>query len=99
MKYLGRTIEVETRAGRTEPAAFEFDGARHVVVEVRQEWFDAAHGATPFAARSWRTRHHREHFVVATDRGALFHLYYDYANHDRPTWVLVKRFEEGTATP
>ena len=99
MKYMGQTSEVETRPGRTEPAAFDVVGERHVVVEVRQEWFDAGHGATPLATRSWRTRHHRKHFVVATDRGALFHLYYDYANRDRPTWVLVKRIEEGTATP
>jgi hypothetical protein len=96
MKYLGREIAVATRPGKTEPAAFDLGGERHVVVEIRRQWFDAGHGATPLAARSWRTRHHRKHFVVATDRGAVFHLYYDYADRARPAWVLVTKEDEAS---
>jgi hypothetical protein len=95
MKYLGRTIDVETVPGKTAPAAFDLGGQRHVVVEVRRQWFDAGHGATPLAARTWRTRHHRKHFVVATDRGGVFHLYYDYADRARPAWVLVTSETDG----
>ncbi len=90
MRFLGQPIEVKTETGRQRPAAFRWQDRWHEVEEIRRQWFDTGHGATPSRHRNWRTRRHRKHFLVRTDQGLIFHLYYDYGNRAKPTWILAK---------
>ena len=84
-------------AGRARPASFRWQDRWYRVEEIRRQWFDTGHGATPLRMRNWRTRRHRKHFLVRTEEGLVFHLYYDYANRAKPAWVLAKSLAEEPA--
>ncbi len=62
------------------------------VVEVVQAWQDYGFGATHPAARNWRTRRHRNYYLVRAEDGRLYELYLD-RGAKRRQWYLYRRLE------
>lgn len=98
-EFVGEKIEVEQAEESPRPLRFKWRGEAHDVVEVLQERVDTGFGGLPRGSRKWYTRRHRRYYVVRDSQGDLFEMYLDYANRERPTWWLVKRWPEDTPPP
>jgi hypothetical protein len=86
-------IEVETEDRLYWPVAFVWRGRRYQVSEVLESWQDWGFGSSEVRSRTWRSRHHRNYFLVRTDSSEVFKIYYDRgtSSDSRREWILVTR--------
>lgn len=86
-------IQVETSDKLWWPAAFSWRGRRYLVSEVIQDWQDWGFGGSDIRKKTWRSRHHRNYFLVKTDSGEVFKIYYDRGtkSDSRREWILLTR--------
>jgi hypothetical protein len=85
-QFIGQEVQVR-RAGRGgPPQAFDYGGREHRVAEVRRRWrmFDFR--------RPWWRRPHRDHYVVRTEAGETFELYF-HRGPGRRYWVLYRELD------
>ncbi|OPZ63621.1 MAG: hypothetical protein BWY85_01607 [Firmicutes bacterium ADurb.Bin506] len=92
-EFLSRPISVQLSAdGSREPAEFTADGETYRVVEIQSMWQDYGFGGTHPAARTWRTRRHRNYYRLRCDDGHTYEIYLDRASKRRE-WYLYRRID------
>lgn len=86
-------IQVQLGDGICRPAAFIWRGRRYLVSEVIEDWQDWGIGSSEARSKTWRSRHHRNYFVVKTDSSEVFKIYYDRGtkSSSRREWILLTR--------
>jgi hypothetical protein len=89
-EFISEPVEV-VGEGAT-PQAFVWRGETKRVVAVEEEWQDYGFGATHPAARSWRTRRHRNCFRILASDGHRYELYLDRGSGER-RWYLYRRLD------
>jgi len=91
-EFIGAEIRVLEGSGVDGPLRFVWRGATYETAEVEKAWQD--HGQPAAVVRtSWRTRRHRNCFVVRTKTGERFQVYLDRGTKASAprTWVLERR--------
>jgi len=84
--FIGQEIEVRCgRAGR--PKSFSWDGREHVIAAV-----EGMHRVIDHS-RPWYRRKHRDNYVVRTEAGEAFRLYF-HRGPGRKYWVLREKLED-----
>ncbi len=91
-EFIGKPIEVEVAQPGSEPAWLVMDGHRLKVDEVLCSWQDYGFGGAHPAARTWRTRRHRNYYRVRCEDGHTYDIYLDRGSHRRQ-WHLYRRVD------
>ncbi len=92
-QFISRSILVEPSPnGGGEPAAFTVDGETYRVLEIQSAWQDWGFGGTHPAARTWRTRRHRNYYRVLCDDGHAYEVYLDRSS-GRREWYVYRRVD------
>ncbi len=94
-EFFGERVEVEQAAASPRPVRFTWRGQVHEVAKVEHVRVDTGFGSTPARSRKWYSRHHRRYYLARDAEGDLFEMYLDYANRQKPSWWLVKRWPGG----
>jgi len=76
-RFYSERIKVETVNQSFYPSAFVWHGQRYVINKVIHSWPDSGYAKSTPHNRDWRSRHHRNYFVVRTDDGRVFKMYHD----------------------
>ena len=76
-RFYGECIKVETVSQSFHPSAFVWHGQRYVINRIIHSWPDSGYAKLTPHNRDWRSRHHRNYFVVRTDSGRVFKIYHD----------------------
>ena len=76
-RFYGELIEVETLNRSFYPSAFVWRGQKYVINKIIHSWPDSGYAKSTPNKRDWRSRHHRNYFVVRTDGGRVFKIYHD----------------------
>ena len=76
-KFYGERIKVETLNQSFYPSAFVWRGQRYVINRIIHSWPDSGYAKSTPNKRDWRSRHHRNYFVVRTDSERVFNIYHD----------------------
>jgi len=76
-RFYGERIEVETVKQSFHPSAFVWRGQRYVINKIIHSWPNSGYAKSTPNKRDWRSRHHRNYFVVRTDGGRVFKIYHD----------------------
>ncbi len=76
-RFYGERIEVETVNQSFYPSAFVWRGQRYVINKIIHSWPDSGYAKSTPNKRDWRSRHHRNYFVVRIDGGRVFKIYHD----------------------
>ena len=95
-EFIGEKISVEQAEISPRPVRFTWRGESHDVSEVLHQWVDTGFGDLPRRSRRWNTRRHRRYYVVRDPEGQIFEIYLDYANRQKRTWWLLKRWAAAT---
>jgi len=93
-RFFGERIEVKRDEMSPDPVSFKWRGEVYEVREILDVRVDIGFGGLPPRSRKWYTRRHRRYYVVRDSEGDVFEIYLDYADRDKQTWWLVKRWEE-----
>jgi len=93
-RFFGERIEVKRDEMSPDPVSFKWRGEVHDVREILNVRVDISFGGLPPRSRKWYTRRHRRYYVVRDAEGDVFEIYLDYADRDKQTWWLVKRWKE-----
>ncbi|MCR4425376.1 MAG: DUF6504 family protein [Firmicutes bacterium] len=88
-EFVGKPVKVSTDAEGARPLAFVCEGRIVAVREVLSEWQDWGFGGTHPAARSWRTRRHRNYFRLLGEDGKVYEIYLDRGGRARK-WYLYR---------
>ncbi len=91
-EFIGEAITVEEGSGVEGPVRFTWRGRAYETAEVESAWHD--HGQPETVTKpTWRTRHHRNWFVVRTTSGERFRIYLDRGTKASAprVWVLERR--------
>jgi len=85
-EFIGDEIEVRFARKPGPPTSFVWRGAEHPIAEVKRvrRFLDLR--------KPWWRRRHRDHYVVRTETGATFELYFN-RGPGRRYWVLYKRLD------
>lgn len=91
MEFVGEVIRVETEGTVKRPARFRWRGADYTISRIVHSWHDYS---MPVNLRrpKWTMRHHRNCYVVETNGGDRFEIYFD-RGKKRPDWVLLKHLD------
>jgi hypothetical protein len=84
-EFIGEEIEVTTAVGGS-PSAFTWGGRRYEIVDIR-----GMRRRLDFVRR-WYQRRHRDEYVVRTDSGQTFLMYFN-RGPGRRYWVLHEKLE------
>ena len=77
-QFFGREIQVSTRGEVKKPIAFKLDDREYIIAEIVREWQDHGFGPTAAGRRNrWWQRRHRNYYLVKTEEGELFEIYFD----------------------
>ncbi|TET61416.1 hypothetical protein E3J48_05635 [Candidatus Aerophobetes bacterium] len=76
-RFYSERIEVETVNQSFYPSAFVWRGQRYVINKIIHSWPDSGYAKSTPNKRDWRSRHHRNYFVVGIDSGRVFKIYHD----------------------
>ena len=76
-RFYGERIKVETVDQSFHPSAFVWHGQRYVINRIIHSWPDSGYAKFTTNKGDWRSRHHRNYFVVRTDAGRVFKIYHD----------------------
>ena len=76
-RFYGERIEVETVNQSFYPSAFVWRGQRYVISRIIHSWPDSGYAKPIPDKRNWRSRHHRNYFVVRIDGERVFKIYHD----------------------
>ena len=76
-RFYGERIKVETVNQSFYPSVFVWHGQRYVINRIIHSWPDSGYAKLTLHNRDWRSRHHRNYFVVRTDGGRVFKIYHD----------------------
>jgi len=85
-RFIAEQIEVQTAAGG-RPVAFTWNATQYRIVKV-----EAMHRVIDHT-RPWYGRRHRDNYVVRTDSGEVFRLYF-HRGPGRSYWVLYEKLED-----
>lgn len=92
MKMYSENIEVECEGTILRPVAFRWRGAVFTVQRILRDWQDWRFPEGAPRKKNWRMRRHRNVFVVQTNEGRVFELYFDRKAPD-PVWVLFRELD------
>lgn len=76
-RFHSERIKVETDSQSFHPSAFVWRSQRYVINKIIHSWPDSGYERSISNKRDWRSRHHRNYFVVRTDGGRVFKTYHD----------------------
>ena len=76
-RFHSERIKVERVSQSFHPSAFVWRSQRYVINKIIHSWPDSGYGRSTSNKRDWRSRHHRNYFVVRTDGGRVFKIYHD----------------------
>lgn len=76
-RFYSERIEVETVKQSFHPSAFVWHGQRYVINEIIHSWPNSGYAKSTPKKKDWRSRHHRNYFIVRTDGGRVFKIYHD----------------------
>ncbi|MCR4403715.1 MAG: DUF6504 family protein [Candidatus Acetothermia bacterium] len=82
-RFIAEEVEVRFAERPGLPSAFTLQGKEHRIVEIL-----SARQALDFK-RSWWRRRHRDYYLVRTDQGRTFELYF-HRGPGRRYWVLYR---------
>ncbi len=91
-RFIGKAAKVECSAGGTTPTALGWNDTTVQVVEILLEWQDFGFGGTHPAARTWRTRRHRNCYRVRCDDGHTYDVYLDRGS-GRRRWHMYRQVD------
>ena len=87
-RFIGEKIDVITSAEEPTPVRFNWHGKQYVIKKIIRQWQD--HGYSQAApVRNWRTRRHRNNYVVEVDTGDCFEIYLDRGS-GRRVWYVYR---------
>jgi len=87
--FIGEKIEVKTSTEEPTPLSFLWRGKEYRISRIVRQWHD--HGFSQAApTRNWRTRRHRNNYVVEVDTGERFEIYLDRGSGRRDWYVYRK---------
>ncbi|MHC4480238.1 MAG: DUF6504 family protein [Planctomycetota bacterium] len=86
-KFIGDEVEVKFEKKPGPPTAFVWRGAQYRIARIRRRW------RTLDLRKAWWRRRHRDHYVVETEGGEVFELYF-HRGFGRRYWVLYRTLEE-----
>jgi len=88
-KFIGEKIEVVTSPDEPLPLGFTWREKEYSITEIVRKWQD--HGFSNAApVRNWRTRRHRNVYIVIADSGEQFEIYLDRGS-GRRQWYIYRR--------
>ena len=86
-EFIDEEIEVSISQKPGPPTSFVWRENEYKITEIRQ-----MRRVLDFKAAWWRRRH-RDYYVVKTDAGEAFEIYF-HRGFGRRYWVLLRRLEE-----
>ncbi len=94
LKFIGEAIDVEAtqEPGFKQPVSFVLKGAQYAVKEVRTVWEDHGFTGPPQKHPRWWQRHHRVYYIVETEKGDVFEIYWDRKAKDNQ-WFLTRQLK------
>ena len=92
-EFFGERIEVERHPNSPKPLRFILRGQIYEVSKIIHERVDTGFGELPPTSRKWYTRRHRRYYIVQDSQEEFFEIYLDYADKQKQTWWLVKRWK------
>lgn len=84
--FIGDEIKVRFAKKPGPPTSFVWRGTEYEIVEVKRKW------RTVDLRQAWWRRRHRDHYVVSTDTGEVFEVYF-HRGFGRRYWVLYQKSE------
>jgi len=86
-QFISQEITVLFAAKPGPPTAFVWNGVEYTIARVRD-----AQRRLDFR-KPWFSRRHRDYYVVETEAGGIFEIYFQ-RGPGRRYWVLYKKLEE-----
>ena len=86
-EFIGEEIEVHFVKKPGPPTSFIWRGKEHRIAKIH-----ASRRVLDFKKPWWRRRH-RDHYVIETEQGQTFRLYF-HRGPGRRYWVLYERLED-----
>jgi len=83
-EFVSEEVQVTRRERGGPPESFVWRGQDYRVARVKRRWRQVDF------RRQWWRRRHRDHYVVETDSGEVFELYF-HRGFGRRCWVLYRR--------
>jgi len=88
-KFIGEKIEVNVSDDDPRPLSFIWNSKRYEIIEIIRSWQDYGYSSAAYT-RNWRTRRHRNVYLIDTDRGERFEIYLD-RGFGKKDWYIYKR--------
>lgn len=90
--FICEKIEVEFRqeTGIKLPLSFYWREKEYEVKEIFSSWERHSFSELGPSHKGWRQKRHRVYYLVGTDEGGVYEIYWDRGSKDR-AWVLSKR--------
>lgn len=85
MRFIGEEVEVRFLEKSGPPSSFVWRGKEYRICEILE------YQRTLDFQRHWRLRRHRDHYLVRTEEGSTFELYF-HRGPGRRYWVLTREF-------
>ena len=86
-EFTGDEIKVRFAKKPGPPTSFVWRGDEHIIVEI-----EAAHQKLDFK-KPWYRRRHRDNYVVRTEAGDVFRMYF-HRGYGRRYWVLCEQLDD-----
>jgi len=74
------------------PVSFRWRDAEFKVERILRSWQDWGFPTGAPRRKNWRMRRHRNGFIVLTEEGRVFELYFDRKGPE-PVWVLYRELD------
>jgi len=89
-RFYSERIEVQAADRSFHPSAFVWRGQKYIISKIIHSWPDSGYGKSTPNKRNWRLRHHRNYFIVRTERGRIFKIYHDRGvkKESSKVWIL-----------
>ncbi|NQT82376.1 hypothetical protein HQ563_05095 [bacterium] len=87
--FICERISVCCEGTPAKPVSFIWHKKEYRIVAVKSSWHDWGF-ARSAPKKDWRSRRHRNYFLVQTEGGKVFEIYLDRANPSKPRWILHK---------
>jgi len=91
-RFIGKPARVECSSRGTTPTTLAWNDTTVNVAEVVAEWQDFGFGGAHPAARTWRTRRHRNYYRVRCDDGHTYDVYLDRGG-ERRQWHVYRQVD------
>lgn len=91
-EFIGARIEVRTDLEEPTPLSFTWEGREYGIIRIIRTWHD--HGFSQAApARNWRSRRHRNVFLVQVASGEVYEIYLDRGS-GRRDWYIYRQVKQ-----